>query len=216
VAINTTSTFIINGGAITNNTSASHGGGVRVLSASIFTMKGGTISGNTTNNDGGGVSLNSGATFNLEGGAITGNKAAISGGGVGVRTTGTFNMTGGTIADNSAVEYGGGVNLNDDSTSFTMQGGIIEANTAKSGGGGVAVLTGTGVFKKLSPVPGNSSGIIYGNDGGANRNVVTSAETLLQNRGHAVYIQSGPKMWETTVTTDLDSTRDGAYGGWVE
>jgi hypothetical protein len=216
VAINATSTFTMNAGAITNNTSSSHGGGVRVLSLGIFTMKGGTIAGNSTGNDGGGVSLNSGATFNLEGGAITGNKAAISGGGVGVRTTAIFNMSGGAIANNSAVEYGGGVNLNDDSVSFTMKGGTIEGNTAKSGGGGVAVLTGTGVFTKGHADPALASGIIYGSNGGANRNTVTSAENLLlDDRGHAVYIQSGPKTRETTVLPD-QSLDSGAVDGWAE
>jgi hypothetical protein len=178
-------------------------------------MKGGTISANTADGGGGGIVIED-STFTMEGGAITGNRATLSGGGVVISRASTFTMIGGAIADNSARQYGGGVYLDYISTSFTMQGGTIAGNTAVSGGGGVAVATGTGVFTKAPAVEGQASGIIYGSNGGDNRNVViTAASLLLDDRGHAVYIQSGPLTRELTVLPDqtLDSTDT---EGWEE
>jgi hypothetical protein len=88
--------------------------------------------------------------------------------------------------------------------------------SAHEAGGGVAVRIGT--FKKEPVVTGNSSGIIYGSDGGANSNIATLGESYLINWGHAVYVESGPKTRETTVLPDqtLDSTATGASGGWID
>jgi len=164
--------------------------------------------------------LVSGVSFTMEGGFITGNCALRGGGGVYVRgADGAFIMNGGTISDNSANiagEFGGGVFLRWDAISFTMHGGIIAGNTAGTGGGGVAVEGGT--FIKAPVNEGDASGIIYGNDGSANRNKATLGETTLNNdKGHAVYISATQKR-ETTVLPDqrLDSADPGTAGGWVD
>jgi hypothetical protein len=109
---------------------------------------------------------------------------------------------------------GGGVCLTTGANSFIMRGGIIASNTAAAGGG-VAVQSGT--FTKESEHSGEASGIIYGSNGGVNRNSAKLAETFLQDKGHAVYVSDTMKR-ETTVLPDqtLDSTFIGSDGGWVD
>jgi hypothetical protein len=218
VAIYNSSTFTMTGGTITNNECEHGGGGVRVLNASTFTMSGGVISANkVTDGYGGGIYSRDGNII-MNGGAVSGN-TALACGGVDIDGTATLVMNGGTISDNTASDFGGGVGVID-TASFTMHGGIIAGNTAASSGGGVAVVGGT--FKKE---PANedddASGIIYGNNGGADSNRATSADTLQMNLGHAVYITpeaGGLETRETTVTAyqSLDSTASGADGGWTE
>ena len=97
-AINVTSsstgsgTFIMEGGSISGNRSAS-GGGV-VQNQGVFNMKGGSISNNMATK-GGGVFLNRG-TFTMSGGEISGNVVTSNGngGGVYVYQNGTFNLKG--------------------------------------------------------------------------------------------------------------------------
>jgi hypothetical protein len=75
-----------------------------------------------------------------------------------------------------------------------------------------------GTFIKAPVNEGEASGIIYGNDGTANRNKATQGETsFLNDKGHAVYI-SATQRRESTVLPDttLDSTVPGADGGWVD
>jgi hypothetical protein len=218
VAIYYSSTFTMNGGNITNNESDITGAGVRVLYLSSFTLNGGVISANKVNfgSNGGVYFGGTGAShFIMNGGTISGNTSLI-GGGVFLESDNTFVMNGGTISDNTGGEYGGGVLLSS-AASFTMKGGTISGNTAIAGGGGVAVLGGT--FIKTPAEGSETSGIIYGNNGGADSNTATSAATLLRNDlGHAVYIApeaGGPKTRETTVLPDqhLDS---GAPDGWTD
>jgi hypothetical protein len=191
------------GSKISGNTSSRSSGGVAVSSNGTFTMNGGEISGNSVSSSsavyGGGVY--SGGTFAMSGGEISGNTASYGGGGVHV-SGGTFTMSGGEISGNSSSSSGGGVHVL--SGEFTMNGGEISGNTS-SFGGGVYVLSSYGTFTKQ---PG---GVIYG----------SNASSLLQNTassdsyGHAVYVSSSKKR-NTTAGEDvtLDSTQDGAAGGW--
>jgi hypothetical protein len=216
VIITNNTTFTMTGGTITNNESDWDGAGVAAQATCTFTMTGGTISDNTCNlASGGGVFIT--GSFIMSGGAITGNTAPRGGGGVAIGVGGIFTMSGGLIMDNTSGMDGGGVRLHAENTSFTMQGGTIAGNTAAAAGGGVAVL-GAGVFTKAPFVSGGSSGIIYGNNGGANSNTAELAGVYLQDMGHAVYVETGPKTRETTVMPDqhLDSTVAGTAGGWVD
>jgi predicted outer membrane repeat protein len=99
-----------------------------------------------------------------------------------------------------------------------MSGGEISGNSSSNYGGGVYMGAGC-TFKKV-PAPGSStSGIIYGYTvGDPKSNVVkNSGGAIVPSKGHAVYV-SGTKKRETTVTAtqSLDSTQDGAAGGWTE
>jgi hypothetical protein len=90
------STFIMNGGMISNNRTqgSGNGGGVSIISEGRFTMITGTISGNQAMN-GGGVYIGSGGTFTMDDGTISGNTASSDGGGV--YASGAFSMTAGTV-----------------------------------------------------------------------------------------------------------------------
>jgi hypothetical protein len=150
----------------------------------------------------------------MTGGIITNNVIAGTtkhGAGVCVEDDSLFTMTGGTITNNTSAHAAGGVAIIRGST-FILKGGTIAANTAELAGGGVYVST--GVIKK------EAGGIIYGSTS-ANpySNKVTDPVLEVKiGKGHAVYVEAGPKKLETTVGTDatLDSTKDGAPGGWAE
>lgn len=135
---NSACSFVMNGGAVCDNTTEGAGGGV--YNRKVFTMNGGVISGNSNDGSGGGVYNEE--TFTMNGGAISQNTAKASGGGV--INYGTFTMSSGTISGNTATyDKGGGVYVAN-STIFTMTGGSIMNNTALYlGGGGVYVNAGT-------------------------------------------------------------------------
>jgi len=146
-------TFIMNGGAISNNENKHSvgGGGVEVINGS-FTMNNGTISGNTANSGGGVYVKYIGATFTMNGGTISGNIAKNGGGGV--RVDQTFNMKGGTITGNTAVEAGGGVYVTGSAFTFNKTGGAItgyrsdpnNGNAVKDEGGNELSRKGHAVF----------------------------------------------------------------------
>ena len=127
------STFVMNGGTISNCT-GSQGAGVYVYSGK-FTMTDGTIDGNTASN-GGALYVNTDCDFTMTGGTISNNSAG-SGGGVYVNG-GTFKMQGGTIKSNTASNRGGGVYLQNNS-SYTISGGTIQDNYAGNNGGGINI-----------------------------------------------------------------------------
>jgi hypothetical protein len=142
----------VGGGAITHAQGAT-GYGVTIYgknNTSTFIMEGGAISGNVEMGNCAGVYVyDMNATFTMNGGAITGNSSR-SGGGVTVYR-GSFTMNGGTISNNTASYQGGGICVL--SGRFTMNGGTISGNTANYGGGvymggdtfnvsGSAVITG--------------------------------------------------------------------------
>ena len=126
--------FIMNGGTITRNFSASWGGGVLVAgtfsNTVYFTMHGGTISQNYADRGGGGVSLRAGQwapfdnpTFVMYDGTITENRAS-----------------GASDIWSAAIGHGGGVHVNHNAVqayNFTMHGGTISYNHAHRDGGGI-------------------------------------------------------------------------------
>ena len=150
VYVNTSGTFTMEGGIISNNTVGNSGGGVYVYKG-IFTMNDGEIFNNTAGTNGGGVCISTG-TFTMNGGTITNNTATGgNGGGVYLVSNSKFTMTRGEISNNTAGSgNGGGVDLRSNSV-FTMSGGKIIGNTASGtvggtgtgNGGGVSVTSGT-------------------------------------------------------------------------
>jgi hypothetical protein len=138
---------------------------------------------------------------------------------------GTFTMNGGEISGNTANNTninsyntgGGGVYVDYDGT-FTMNGGEISGNTASNsnsnGGGGGGYVHSGGTFTKTNgTITGYASDTVNGN-------VVKNSSGVVQdNRGHAVYVGSSPvKRRESTAGpgVNLDSSVDGAAGGWEE
>jgi hypothetical protein len=191
------------GSEISGNTSA-YGGGVYVESGTFF-MSNGKISGNYAGNSGGGVYL-AGGKFTMSGniGEISGNTGLTGGGGGVCVAGGKFIMENGKISGNKTDFDGGGVEVYGGAT-FTMSGGEISGNTTAEPsngcrGGGVFVGS-NGTFKK-------TGGTIYGSDGGAKQNIGD-----YNLRGHAVYVQDGPKKRNITAgpEVNLDS---GTTANW--
>ena len=146
------------------NTSYTMGGGVYVsIEPSSFTMNGGIISGNTTIHSGGGGVASTG-NFIINDGTISKNenKGDYGGGGI-FLTYGTLTMYGGIISGNSSDRFGGGVYAYGNNPTFIMHGGIISGNTAKEAGGGVEASYNC-TFKKLPSSGEQNSGIIYGSE----------------------------------------------------
>ncbi|MDR2534669.1 MAG: hypothetical protein LBD29_01390 [Treponema sp.] len=196
-------TFIMEDGVSLTGLSKDSAPLVRV-EGGAFIMNGGALRDNkcSASRSGGGVYVN-GGTFTMTSGTISGNAAGY-GGGVYV-DSGTFTMNGGTISGNTASHsYGGGVYVN--GGTFTMNNGTISGNAASHYyGGGVYVDRGT--FIKS-----NKGGIIYGS------NAPEGQANKARSRGHAVYCYLGgrSRIRDTTarVTTALDSSKNGADGGW--
>lgn len=190
----------INGGRIEFN-EGTYCGGVYVNYGSL-TINNGIISQNIVSGryyGGGGVCIEKG-NFVMNGGEIIENTAKYDGGGVFVFQSGSFTMNGGEIIRNTAKYDGGGVYVGAYGK-FTMNAGIISGNTTKYNGGGVLVHGGT--FVKS-----NTAGVIYGGeatDGKAN---------IADKYGHAVYTKNGSRDSTVRATMKLDSTKQGAEGGW--
>ena len=189
--------LIMYGGEITGN-DARRGNGVgvfgRVKKAS-FVMEGGRIhhnDGTQSASWGGGVHVNfTNDTFTMNGGAIDFNKTLRNGGGVSL-CCGTFTISGSAvISDNEAGAVGGGVSMC--CCTVVMNNGVIKKNKAGTNsstnpasadifryGGGIGR---SGSVNSAKPFPGvweapnvlvKTGGIIYGDDGGENANVVVN------------------------------------------
>ena len=97
---NVKGTFIMSGGAVSNN-SAESGGGVYCDESVTFTMSGGAISNNSAGS-GGGVCCGDDVTFIMSGGTISGNTASFGGGGINggnIVMSGNASVTGNTNAE---------------------------------------------------------------------------------------------------------------------
>ena len=151
--------MIMNGGKITNNTTSTEGGGIKITGQATFIMNEGTISGNQSSN-GGGVGTDfyeaSGTTeanIILNGGIISDNRASNRGGGVLVQR-GSLKMTGGIIEENKAVYGGGGI----------LIGSISEV--AARGVGGDVSLTGGTIRNNVAYGIDGANGVDKGRGGG--------------------------------------------------
>jgi hypothetical protein len=144
----------------------------------------------------------------MNGGTIGGNVSLDSdsyGGGVYVNDGGTFTMNNGSISGNSSGGNGGGVSIRPGGT-FAMYGGSIGGNTAVNGAGVHGNVSTGGTFTK-------TGGIIYGS------NASEEQKNQAGQSGHAVFIyisDDNQKTRDTTAgeNTALDSSKNGAAGGW--
>lgn len=111
-AIYNSGTLTINGGEISNNSTAKSGGAISANNGTI-TVNGGEIKNNTANSNGGAIYLGTDsdtATLNLRGGSITGNTASIQGGGI--LNNGVLNVSGNPVVkNNTAPAYSKGYNI---------------------------------------------------------------------------------------------------------
>lgn len=105
--VNSTSTFTMNGGTISDCTSTRGGGAVDVESGT-FTMNGGTISGCSSSSQSGGAVRMAGGTTTINGGTLSGNSSSSTygGGAIWLYQSSTLNINGGTISGNSCSDSG--------------------------------------------------------------------------------------------------------------
>ena len=150
---NTSGSFELNGGDISDN-KGDYGGGVYV-DYGTFKMAEDSIaviSKNTGIEGGAGVGIGRDGTFTMNSGEISGNTTKGNGGGVYAK--GTFTMNGGTIGTSenegaNTAKNGGGVYLTRESETsnggeFTMKDGLILCNkTENDNGGGIYIHSGT-------------------------------------------------------------------------
>ncbi|MCL2705145.1 MAG: hypothetical protein FWE72_02945, partial [Spirochaetaceae bacterium] len=148
--LDSSSTSIMNGGSIHENTGI-QSGGVHITGGGIFEMRGGSIQGNTATSSGGGVYVENG-TFDMYNGFIENNKATSYGGGVYVATSGNFDIpisSTGIIRGNEVSNSGGGVCVW--GGTFTMRAGTIggteASNQNKAWNGGGVHITGGGTLE---------------------------------------------------------------------
>jgi CSLREA domain-containing protein len=143
--------------AVTNNLSASLGGGIFAFGSSsvaALTISGGSVSNNTSyHTKGGGMNYDGGSaatptrTLSISNATISGNKslfnpvtnfpsnAAVGGGILAVGGTGV-SISGTSITGNNADLRGGGVDI-DNAPNVTITGGSITNNVSKGDGGGL-------------------------------------------------------------------------------
>jgi hypothetical protein len=217
--MNPNSTFTMNGGTISGNSSGGNGGGVCLNGASAaFTMTaagvGNTyIRDNSSTNNGGGVYVANAATFNMNvfgntssaALCIVGNKAANGGG---VYNLGTFTMnTGGIYGTdiggsnsgwpNTASANGGGVynagtfTMNGPLTPVGSNGNYIGYNSATNGGG-VYMQSGTFNINNYNLIWQNTrGGGIYVAGGTLCMIAADTLPALYYNTGWGVNVASG-------------------------
>lgn len=130
--VNNFGTFIMNGGAITDNTATQHGGGV--INQGTMELNGGVIANNKSGRSGGALMNTSKGWLTITGGELKNNTAGHNGGGI--YNAGVIHMKAGTISGNKTVEdgYGGGVS---NAGSFNMYYGNITGNVSCTSGGGL-------------------------------------------------------------------------------
>jgi len=153
VYVGRSSTFTLNDGEISGNSSESEGCGVS--SYGEFIMNGGTISGNIGGGgtEGGGVNSYEGS-FTMNGGEISGNTADGAGG---VCAYTNFTMNGGTITGNTSNRWGGGIALWGTNVPYSLKGGSITNNGSVGCGGGIYCCNGKLTIQNVE-ISGNKAG----------------------------------------------------------
>jgi uncharacterized repeat protein (TIGR02543 family) len=153
-------TLIMNQNAkISDNTSASSGGGLYIDGGTV-TMNGGEISSNSSRDGGGAYVTNKGAMV-INGGKITGNKSTHKGGGMYIEGNSNVAMHGGEISNNSTTYDGGGI--------LIYSGGRF-AKASISADGKSGVIYGSSAGDGLANTAGRSGSAICVGEGSQVRN----------------------------------------------
>ena len=228
-------TFTMDGGTISDNTTDGYGGGVGtfpmndqsskdVETENHVTMNGGSITNNHADNDvGGGVSIRYG-DFTMNNGEISNNTAKTNGGGVHSYYADTT-INGGTIKGNSVNTTdgrGGGVFLFGEDNVSSMTGGTITDNKAAYGGGvdvdteegstkGTTFNVSGGEISKNEAVNGGGVSVI----GGATLNVTDGeiSGNTATSKGGGVYMYNGANFTMNDGSITGNEANGAKYGG---
>ena len=219
------SNFVMNGGVISNNTTAhmpssiwQGGGGIFVGGTSTFTMNGGVISGNTASLEGGGINIGRNAQATMFGGSIMGNTAESTGrGGGGVWVSGgsfttanrsNDNVTEKIISFNKTRGHGGGI-------------GVVKVAESFIGGSGVVTLV------EGTIIEGNEAGVEGGflSGGGLGGGILLLGEASLDMKGgkiinnYSMRHGGGIVVWNQSTLTfsggEIRGNRTDADGGGI-
>ena len=220
IAVDAGTCTIQNSSSVSNNTSASDGGGIALImkdyrnaldnsiitgsTAPTLVMTNGEISGNRSGGNGGGVYImvnneseiagEPSATIN--GGVITGNSAKTNGGGIYLDTGSRFTMADGVTmsgnkAGNGGTGSGGAVYVSQGTA--TINGGSITSNTASVNGG--AIYVNGNVIITKGNLSNNSSqnngGAIYVQTGTVTMNSLTMNNNIATSNGGGLYLDNG-------------------------
>jgi len=204
VYIDSSGTFEMRGGTISDNSAIDASGGGVNVQGGTFIMNGGIIIGNTASIGGGSVNVK-GGTFIMNSGTISGSYA-YEGGGVYV-SSGTFEMNNGTISGNTAGYGGGGVCVDSANSTFTMHNGSISGNKAYLFGGGVYV-NGANFTKTGGIING------YASDESSGNVVKDNTNTIQNINGHGVFaiLGFGGRRKETTAGSMNNLSFNGKTG----
>lgn len=142
--------FVMNGGAVTDNTITGGGNNIRVNTGNIMEMHGGEIAYNEGSRSGGAVTVSATSTFIMDGGSIHDNKALNSAGAV--WTAGDVYLRSGSkgsapeIYNNHAGSFGGAMNLERETVNkkvvsgrLFMSAGVIRDNSCVRSGGAMVI-----------------------------------------------------------------------------
>ena len=179
---------------ISNNTSASDGGGLALYKLGDVTITNTTISANTASNDGGGIYILDTGVVTMSGTVVSGNESTGGTGGVWSKsnlsiTTSTFenNVSGGgcggglyvgvdqgdititdsTFAGNVGSSYGGGIDFDGNDNTILIANTTVTGNSAPAGGG-LHIDRGNDVTLAQVTIVGNnatSTGALYSGGG---------------------------------------------------
>ena len=208
------SSFVFSNGIITKNKSEKRGGGVN-CSGSTFTMNGGEVSYNTSIG-GGGIHLgreNAGNVISystISGGDIIGNKSILisedatvgCGGGILVRNNSVLTISGGVISDNVSENCGGGLRIGENGKVIINGSQInISGNSAEKGGG-IQIKTG-GTLQYVKGIVINNTATLGGGVHIKGNCEVTGGRILdnSANKGSAIF-HNGSLELSGSVTID--------------
>ena len=154
-------TLYFEGGTLTRNSAAYHGGGIYAEGGAVH-IRGGVILDNVSLQDGGGLYLCESSALTMDGGTVKENRADL-GGGIYLTQSG-FEIKNVEISENSAISEGGGLYVANGENN-TVVNTVFRANEAGPMGGGVRVcekasLTMTGcTFRENTCI--NNGGAVY-------------------------------------------------------
>lgn len=158
------STFVMEGGTISNNIVSESGGAVEMGRGSIAKISGGTISRNKAVSYGGAI-YGKGSSITLSDDClIKENTASKYGGAITMLAystdIGSLNIKGGTIQDNYSDASGGGIFIQ--GSTLNISGGNLTGNEAAQYGGGIYLQGSSDFFMSGGKITGNTADMVGG------------------------------------------------------
>jgi predicted outer membrane repeat protein len=206
----TTSTTVITGCTISNNTSSgtslSRGAGLNIQCHGSVTVTNSTISGNSAFFSGGGIALFAGnASLTISGSTLSGDTATRRGGAIYFTGTGALSITNSTIANNTASSTigtagGGALDTSFAGSSITLTSVTLTGNSAAGNGGAINFPSGNGsITMDNTIVSGNSAGGTGANIYSGTSQIVNASFSALGDTTGFTYVDNGNNLVGATL-----------------